>query len=117
MDYDEREVIEQTVYRYYRHLLTPREYQVALAFHAKAKAQAYQDPEREDRTRAIMGTLGDSEIDAIVTDGFLEFRRAVVDRILRDHGSGISFNRCPACQRIVRTPLAKQCMWCKHDWH
>ena len=26
-------------------------------------------------------------------------------------------NRCPACNRVVRTPEAKQCFWCGHDWH
>jgi hypothetical protein len=29
----------------------------------------------------------------------------------------LPLNRCPECQRIVRTPLAKQCLWCGHDWH
>ena len=26
-------------------------------------------------------------------------------------------NRCPKCQKIVRTQSAKQCCWCFHDWH
>jgi hypothetical protein len=26
-------------------------------------------------------------------------------------------NRCPKCNRIVRTRLARQCLWCGHDWH
>lgn len=30
--------------------------------------------------------------------------------------SGIT-GRCPQCQGILRTPLAKQCRWCFHDWH
>jgi hypothetical protein len=25
--------------------------------------------------------------------------------------------RCPACNRVLRTPEAKQCFWCGHDWH
>ena len=29
----------------------------------------------------------------------------------------LSLNRCPECNRIVRTPNAKQCLWCGHDWH
>ena len=26
-------------------------------------------------------------------------------------------NRCPECSRIVKTPLARQCLWCGYDWH
>jgi len=26
-------------------------------------------------------------------------------------------SRCPVCERIVKTPLARQCLWCGHDWH
>ncbi len=29
----------------------------------------------------------------------------------------ITVNRCSQCSRIVRTPKAKQCLWCGHDWH
>jgi hypothetical protein len=25
--------------------------------------------------------------------------------------------RCPKCDRIARTPEAKQCLWCGHNWH
>lgn len=39
-------------------------------------------------------------------------------RIQQDIWAGrIEINRCPACSRIVRTHLAKQCLWCGHDWH
>ena len=27
------------------------------------------------------------------------------DRVVRDHGSELIFNRCPQCRRVVRTPL------------
>jgi hypothetical protein len=44
-------------------------------------------------------------------------RRGVRDRLLREHGREIVVNRCPRCHRIVRTPKARQCLWCGHDWH
>ena len=116
MEYDEREVIEETIYKYHSDLLSSRERELGLAFLAKAKAEARQKPHVEERMRERMGNLGDREIDAVVRDGFLAFRRTVVDRILRDHASEIVFNRCPACHRIVRTPWTKQCMWCTHEW-
>jgi hypothetical protein len=41
----------------------------------------------------------------------------VVRRLLQDPATQTLINRCPRCHRIVRTPSAKQCLWCKHDWH
>lgn len=37
----------------------------------------------------------------------------VIDEIRRK----IAPARCPECKRIVRTPEAKQCLWCGADWH
>ena len=45
-------------------------------------------------------------------------RQAIEDRINRGYREGtLVVNRCPKCHRIVCTPLAKQCLWCGHDWH
>lgn len=46
-----------------------------------------------------------------------EYRCQVRDRILADFTGEITINRCPRCGRIVRTPFARQCFWCGHDWH
>jgi hypothetical protein len=45
-------------------------------------------------------------------------RSRIEDRIKYDwqHGK-LMINRCPNCDRIGLTPLAKQCRWCGHDWH
>jgi hypothetical protein len=32
-----------------------------------------------------------------------------------DHGIDI-INTCPQCGQLARTPLAKQCRHCGHDW-
>jgi hypothetical protein len=40
-------------------------------------------------------------------------RQGIVDRIAREH----HVNRCPKCHRIARTPIAKLCLWCGHNWH
>ena len=42
----------------------------------------------------------------------------VMERIETERREGtLAMNRCPSCQRIVHTPLAKQCLWCGFDWH
>ena len=57
----------------------------------------------------------DPKVEAALADGPEKFRQAVRDRVLRDHPEVV--NRCPKCSRVVRTPRAKQCRWCFHDWH
>lgn len=46
----------------------------------------------------------------------VEFRRRVVERILREHATEVYLNRCPKCDGLCRTPRAKQCMRCGHSW-
>ena len=42
--------------------------------------------------------------------------RETSDEILRREGNKIFVNRCPSCARLVRTPRAKLCLWCGHNW-
>jgi hypothetical protein len=45
-------------------------------------------------------------------------RQQINDRIAKSLKDGsLVINRCPKCNRVVRTPLAQQCLWCGHDWH
>lgn len=38
-------------------------------------------------------------------------------RILREHEQTLSFNLCPKCGGLARTPTARQCGFCGFDWH
>ena len=50
--------------------------------------------------------------------GVKVIRQRIEERIAKDYRDGkLVVNRCPKCHRIVRTPFAKQCLWCGHDWH
>lgn len=42
---------------------------------------------------------------------------AIATRILRDHPHEIVLARCPKCAALLRTPRARQCLACGHDWH
>lgn len=63
------------------------------------------------------GAVGDAEVEAALSDGFEAFRRRVRDRLLAEHRAAVFVNRCPRCQRMVRTPLARQCFWRGFDWY
>jgi len=60
----------------------------------------------------VLGLLGDD------LTGIVAFRERVAKRIRNDavHGR-LALNRCPSCSKITRTPNARQCLWCGHDWH
>lgn len=38
-------------------------------------------------------------------------------RIMNESGENIFLNYCPKCNRLARTPAAKQCRHCSYDWH
>jgi hypothetical protein len=60
----------------------------------------------------VLQLIGDN------VDRVRAFQDRVANRIKEDVASGrLTVNRCPTCNRIVKTPLARQCLWCGHDWH
>ena len=58
-----------------------------------------------------------SEVRAMVALGEGRFNESVVERVLREHGEEVLLNRCPRCDGLCRTPQARQCFRCGHDWH
>jgi hypothetical protein len=53
----------------------------------------------------------------LLKDRYEQFRRRTAERILEETSKQIYFNKCPKCDRLARTPLAKQCRFCGNDWH
>ena len=47
----------------------------------------------------------------------LSVRFPICARIAENHRAEVFANSCPRCGRLPRTPRAKQCFWCGHDWH
>jgi len=59
----------------------------------------------------------DPEVSALADQGAESLYRQIRDRVLREHGDELQFNRCPRCGGLCRTPQAQQCRHCFHDWH
>lgn len=59
----------------------------------------------------------DTEVIALLKFGFENFKEKVATRIFNEHRDELELNLCPKCFKIARTPLAKQCRFCHHDWH
>lgn len=58
----------------------------------------------------------DEKTNALVALGIDKLENAIAERLLKDSGHEL-LNYCPKCQGLARTPYAKQCRHCGHDWH
>jgi hypothetical protein len=79
----------------------------------------YDSEEKKETRRRLSYRTGwltkDKEILELLEDGIDEFRRKTAERILKHEK--IEFNNCPKCNKLTRTPKAKQCRFCGYDWH
>jgi hypothetical protein len=53
----------------------------------------------------------------LLKKGINEFKERTASRILAQHSGEITLNTCPNCNRLARTPSARQCRHCGCDWH
>ncbi|AOW20836.1 hypothetical protein LPB138_09170 [Urechidicola croceus] len=58
--------------------------------------------------------IGDEKTDELVALGKEKLSDRIAKRLLKEN-SGI-VNKCPNCERLARTPKAKQCRFCGHKW-
>jgi hypothetical protein len=116
MDYDEARELTHYVWAHCQGLMTPFERYVGYVNIVRAKA-ARSKSERMREWLHPKCAFGEPQIEAALADGPEAFCRRVRDRLLAEQADALFINRCPACGRIVRTPLARQCFWCGFDWH
>lgn len=57
------------------------------------------------------------DLAAVVEVGEDAFLDLVVSRLLKKREADVLIKRCPVCRKILRTPRARLCLWCGHDWH
>lgn len=60
--------------------------------------------------------FSDSKTNDLVNLGKEKMLTTIAQRLLDRHGDEI-VNKCPNCNKLARTPRAKQCRHCGHDWH
>ncbi len=114
--YNEEAELDRYVWDYHSDLLSEFELRVQRAHRTELKAAvASESMARVLRKR--WGVEGDDEVGAALANGWVAFRSAARARVLRDHADDLVINRCPVCRCVVKTPRARQCLWCGHDWH
>lgn len=121
---DERDAhLAGYVVRYYGHLMNQKEH---LAFrhlagtikatHGRSDTIAQQEA-KSSKTHLRELLSDDPEVLRLANRGMAAFQQQIATRILAEHGDKIILNRCPKCGALARTPNARQCASCHHDWH
>ncbi len=99
---------------YFSQLMTEDE-QLALKYHM----YTYKT-EDNPRMREIMierGWISERpDIKEFLKDGYDEFELNVAKRIMKESPEKVFLNNCPKCNKLARTPFAKQCRYCSHSW-
>ena len=136
-EYDDKAVLNRYIRIHYWHLFNDFEKRVNNTIFARFKAVAYSNPNNSDsaleqfclnpnniqnltekyrKQLELSGDIGNPLINAALENGTEAFASKVCKRILSEHRNEIFINRCEKCQRIVRTPIARMCVWCGHSW-
>ena len=117
IEYDEDAELDKYVLSSYPNLMTRLEALGQKAAFAEQKAENTTSKAMADKLREKWGSQNNPEVVAALSKGVEIFRRTVRNRILQDHADDVFLNRCPECDKLVRTPKAKLCLWCGHSWH
>jgi len=116
--YDEDAALTEYVWKHCQHLMTPLELRVGLY---SVPIVSDMDDEKARRIYTACesehGHVDDADVIAAFPRDLDLFRLKTRRRLMQDCADKIFVNRCPKCSRIVRSPNAHQCPWCKHDWH
>ena len=116
--YDDAVALRAYAFRHFPHLLTALERRVteysapivSNSEHWKIQ-RLYKYLEERD------GHVADETLLAALELPYDDRKRHTLDRLIAENRDQMIENRCPACTRLARTPLARQCLWCGHDWH
>jgi len=109
--------------RYYGHLMTVQErlaqrhlMYTQKATHGRSDAAAQSEARNGSRpSRELLSN--DPGVLQLAKDGVDAFEARTAKRILDEHSDQIAFNCCPRCGALAKTPKARQCRSCRHDWH
>ena len=59
----------------------------------------------------------DQKVLQLLLNGYDNFQIQTAKRILEQNPDKVFFNNCSNCGNLARTPFAKQCRFCGHNWH
>ncbi|MGC4006447.1 MAG: hypothetical protein QM811_26315 [Pirellulales bacterium] len=116
-NYDEDRESTRYVWNHFQDRMTEFEKRIGSALFWRERADLVTDSRVMIDMLRNKGEIGVVEVDAALSDGHEAYRRKVRDRLLADLEDPIVIHRCGRCRKVLRTPLARQCLWCGYDWH
>ena len=112
------------VVAYYGHLMMAQEMSAYRHLVTTMKStRGGSDSAAQERARGTLDPLrskwlsNDPQVLALARDGYDIFTARTAERILRENLHKVLLNLCPSCGELARTPAAKQCRFCRRDWH
>lgn len=115
--YQESKVLARYLWNNYAYLFPLEDREVMKALVGEEKASQIDHAELAQRVRKMFGSVKAEKVTAALAEGEDTFQARICAELLHEKQSDIIINRCPSCACIVRTPRAKQCLWCSYDWH
>jgi hypothetical protein len=114
--YEEDRAVIDYVFRYHGNLMTELEHKIDATFQLVQKAShlAPDSPLRR-KLEEFWSPTENPDIAQGMAKGVDAFRRDTAQRILCEHA--VPVLRCSECQRVLRTPRARQCFYCGLSWH
>lgn len=111
------------VIRYFRHLMSADETSAYrhLLTTMKAMGMGRTDAQAQEQAKGkkllAKWLSDDPNVLSLARDGYDAFMERTATRILTEQGNKVFMNCCPQCGALARTPKARQCRFCGHDWH
>ena len=59
----------------------------------------------------------DQSVLDLLKEGYDKFELNIAKRIIAQSPDKVFFNTCKKCNKLARTPFARQCRNCGHSWH
>ena len=107
--------LEEYIINHYPNLMNLKE-KAALKQH-QALVKSDEALAKTRKKISKMPGSSEEEVGELLDQGYAVFRKRVTDRILAQYKEHVFLNYCPNCGKLARTPQAKQCRHCGHDWH
>jgi hypothetical protein len=115
--YDEDKAFDAYVSTHLRKFMTDYERRACDLAVLRQKAE-YSEHDRLKNRLSDQLSKEPKEVIELSRAGYTALTERIRRRLLDSISTGeLMVNRCPLCKRILRTPFAKQCLWCDHDWH
>jgi len=109
------------VFNYFGNLMTDEESKAWRHYSSNYKLTHGGEKEPNEAMKRMYLTKGwistNPSILQLLDSGIETFKKNTVTRILDESLTKVHFNNCPKCRKLARTPTAKQCRYCGHDWH